>query len=80
MPEADVLDQATRLTEQLTDGYVNHVRNKVRPEQTQNADGSWPVTECVDCDVTIPLGRLSLGKIRCVECQNFHERELGRRA
>lgn len=74
----DVLDRASDLTQELTDSAIAEQRRKARPEQVQNADGSWPVTECVDCDAEIPPGRLALGRIRCVYCQEAVERR-GRR-
>lgn len=70
----DHLDRATNLTQEMTDNAIAEQRRKARPEQVQNADGSWPVTECVDCEIEIPAGRLALGKIRCVECQSLAER------
>lgn len=72
--EPDVLDQASNLTEQLTTGYVNHVRNRMRPEQVRNADGTWPHPNCVDCEIDIPPARLEMGRIRCVNCQEDEER------
>ncbi len=74
----DVLDRASNLTQEITDNAIAEQRRKARPEQEQNPDGSWPVTECVECDAEIPPGRLVLGKIRCVYCQEILERK-GRR-
>lgn len=71
--EADDLDNAAVLTQQLNDAYVASVRRKAAPEQAQNLDGSWPVTEC-ECGEDIPLGRIALGKIRCIDCQQALER------
>jgi RNA polymerase-binding transcription factor DksA len=73
--EADELDAASELTQQLNDAYVNNARAKAKPEQVQNADGTWPKTQC-DCGDPIPAGRLALGKIRCVACQQDRERGL----
>lgn len=70
----DVLDRASNLTQELTDNAIAEQRRRARPEQVQNADGSWPVTNCVDCEVEIPQARLALGKIRCVDCQGILER------
>lgn len=72
--EADILDQASELTQLLNDAYVSNVRDSALPEQKRNADGTWPVTVC-ECDEPIPAGRLALGKIRCVSCQQDRERE-----
>lgn len=71
--EADELDAASELTQQLTEAYVHNARAGAKPEQTQNADGTWPRTEC-DCGDPIPQARLALGKIRCISCQQDWER------
>ena len=77
--EADNLDQAAALTQHLTDSYVAQARSLSKPEQVQNPDGTWPVTECIDCEAEIPAGRLALGRIRCVHCQEDNERRARRR-
>jgi RNA polymerase-binding transcription factor DksA len=77
MSEADDLDRAAELTQRTNDAHVHRAMQKARPEQVQRADGTWPHPECVDCDAAIPLGRLKLGRIRCVHCQEAIER--GRR-
>lgn len=71
--EADDLDAASELTQQLNDAYIRNARDKARPEQEQNPDGSWPRTQC-DCGDGIPPARLALGKIRCISCQQDRER------
>lgn len=71
---ADIIDKASDLEQHLTSAYVVSARAKARPEQVQNPDGSWPHPECIDCEATIPTGRLELGKVRCVDCQEDHER------
>jgi RNA polymerase-binding transcription factor DksA len=72
--EADDLDRAQELTTMLTDAFVKQARNGAAPEQVQNADGTWPHTEC-ECGEQIPRARLLLGKIRCVACQEDFEKE-----
>lgn len=72
--ETDILDEAGRLTRTLTKAFVSNVQDAAMPEQKQNADGTWPVTEC-ECGEPIPEGRLKLGKIRCIECQTDFENE-----
>lgn len=85
-PEADILDQASQLTQTLTDAYVSNVQDAAMPEQKRNADGTWPITECVgpgpgdECGEPIPEGRLALGKIRCISCQGMREQILKARA
>lgn len=77
--EADPLDQAGAITQQLNDAYVADARSKSAPQQAQNPDGTWPHAECVDCDIEIPTARLALGRIRCVHCQEDVEKAGGRR-
>lgn len=71
---ADVLDQASALSQTLVDNSVDVVRQRNKPEQVQNKDGTWPITDCIDCEDHIPTARLNLGKVRCVECQTHLER------
>lgn len=66
---ADKMDSATRVERMETEGNVRRARGLSKPEQVQNEDGSWPITECVTCEDDIPAARLELGKIRCVICQ-----------
>ena len=73
MKEADNLDQAQELTALLTEAYVENARAGAKPEQVQNADGSWPVTEC-ECGEPIPEARIRLGKILCISCQEDLEK------
>lgn len=70
----DPLDEATIVIERATAEALARTRAKAAPEQVQNADGSWPVTECVDCDADIPTARLAHGRIRCFECQSALEK------
>jgi len=72
--QPDVLDQASQLTQALTDVAVANARVSARPEQVQRPDGSWPQTEC-ECGEPINEGRLALGKIRCIACQQDLEKE-----
>lgn len=71
---ADPLDQAGLLTQQLNDAYIQNARAKNRPEQVVKPDGSWLFSECVDCDADLG-GRKLLGKVRCVQCQTALEKE-----
>jgi RNA polymerase-binding transcription factor DksA len=65
---ADDNDRASFIEEAARDAGLDRVRQAAKPEQQQNEDGSWPVTEC-QCGEPIEEGRLALGKIRCIECQ-----------
>jgi hypothetical protein len=79
--EADDLDQAAGLTQQLTDAYVSNARAASRPEQVQGADGTWPSTLCrePDCGVELPPARLAAGRAYCIDCQIDRERAKARR-
>lgn len=44
-------------------------RALAKPESHPDFDGE----HCVDCDVEIPIQRLNLGRVRCVDCQQFIE-------
>lgn len=71
---SDNIDQANELAQKLNDAAVAQAIAKSRPEQVQNPDGSWPVTECDDCGIDIEPGRILLGKIRCISCQEALEK------
>lgn len=74
MTEADDLDRASEFTQAQTDGALEAVRYAARPEQVMCQDGTWPQTDCEECGEEIPLARLKLGKIRCIDCQTVRER------
>lgn len=71
---ADPLDQASENELASTEMYVAQARERNKPEQVKNEDGTWPETECIDCGVEIPKGRLELGKVRCIDCQEIIEK------
>ena len=71
---ADPLDKASEIAQMYADHGLQAVQRKVKPEQVQNEDGTWPHLECVDCSVEIPEQRLALGKVRCIDCQEIIER------
>lgn len=71
---SDDIDKANELAQRMNDAAVADARVKARPEQEQNPDGSWPITECDDCGIDIEPGRILLGKIRCIACQEALEK------
>ena len=73
MKYSDPIDQAAQLSEMYTDIAVNAQRQKCAPQQVQDADGNWPVTECEDCGLDIEPGRIEMGRIRCLACQTLLE-------
>ena len=72
---ADILDQASNVTLASTANQIAHLSHLAAPEQEQNEDGSWPETECIDCGCGIEEGRLNLGKVRCLRCQETLEKK-----
>ena len=69
----DPLDQASQLSQRAANAGVAEASYLAAPEQVQNEDGTWPVTECVDCDGELGE-RMRLGKIRCIHCQTILEK------
>ena len=69
----DEVDRANDLAERATADSIYQTRRKAAPEQHQNEDGSWPVTECDECGLDIEPGRIAIGKIRCFTCQSALE-------
>lgn len=74
---ADDLDRAADLTRKLEEAALVEVRRAAAPQQVQNSDGTWPNPYCSECEAELSTFRLSLGRIRCVECQEALEK--GRR-
>ena len=72
---ADVLDAAANLTLASTTNQIAHYSYLAAPEQVRNEDGTWPVTECTSCGNDIEEGRLNLGKVRCLRCQETLEKK-----
>jgi hypothetical protein len=87
---ADPIDHASRVETRLRENDVALARARSKPEQVQkpvigpdgkplrdphgNAIMYWPITECIDCGDDILEGRLKLGRIRCVICQEKLEK------
>jgi RNA polymerase-binding transcription factor DksA len=49
---------------------LNRHKEKLAPESHPDFDGET----CIDCGVDIPVLRLNMGKIRCVDCQDKLEK------
>lgn len=69
----DPLDVAGRVERMEREYNISKARRN-KPEQEQNPDGSWPVTECVECEVELPQLRIEMGRVRCVDCQTLKEK------
>lgn len=74
----DVIDSACEQEQMTTAVLVALQRSKLKYEQARDKHGNWPITECVDCGDDIPEGRLEMGKIRCVHCQEAKEKREAR--
>jgi RNA polymerase-binding transcription factor DksA len=70
----EVYDEA-EIASALEIGFIAHAlemhKAKVAPEKHPDFDGQ----HCVDCDDEIPELRLSMGRVRCVHCQEFLEKK-----
>lgn len=69
---ADVLDQASVVTDLLTTKLIERQRELAKPEKHPDFDGRHCVEE--ECGESIPDERLGLGKIRCISCQELLEK------
>lgn len=67
---ADVVDKAQSVVETCTEEAERRIRKQIGPETHPDFDG----LHCVTCEETIPAGRLALGKVRCVYCQEDMEK------
>lgn len=68
----DIIDQASELTDFMTEAAVKDHRSRIAPESHPRFDGVHCVEE--ECGVELPEERLSLGRIRCVDCQERVEK------
>ncbi len=69
---ADSFDQASEIEQTFREAAIQAAR--VTEPTPKDFDGKT----CYDCSNDIPLGRLNLGKFRCVECQEYKD-QLSRR-
>lgn len=65
---ADDLDRASELQDLANQEALKQARASV-PYQVSNLDGTWPSTECAICGEDMDEGRLNLGLVRCIICQ-----------
>lgn len=66
------IERAEELERAERDEALRKASRACAPEFHENFDG----THCIedDCGEVIPPGRLALGKIRCVTCQELREK------
>jgi RNA polymerase-binding transcription factor DksA len=71
---ADENDRASLISEQSRQDALAAFSRANKPEQTPDANGVYPVLDCVGCEEPLEQHRLQLGKIRCVPCQEAKEK------
>ena len=69
---ADIFDTAQAFQARLNSDAEARARGKSAPESHPEFDGY----HCVDCSEGIHPVRLAMGKVRCMECQDFLERRV----
>ena len=67
---ADIADIANDRVEQHLSDALSRQVGKSAPETHPEFNG----VDCIECNEPIPPARLSLHKVRCVECQSRLER------
>lgn len=70
------VDAANHLVDVYTRIAIQKQTAQIAPEQEKLPDGTWPVTECVDCGDSIHPKRLEMARVRCVHCQEIKERRI----
>lgn len=78
LKSADVSDRASAIANLQNSEALKEARSKIKPEQVQNEDGTWPEPDCVDCGEPNSEVRLKMGRMRCFECQTILEKKLKR--
>jgi len=71
---ADEIDRAAAIANAHNEACVDSARMAMRPQQEPDEHGRYPVTDCAECGEDIPVERLRLGRIYCVDCQDRMER------
>lgn len=71
--EAEAAVRAKVAPEKFPDGRCGFLTQGPRPGANPEETFSYYIQDCVSCDEPIPLGRLKLGRIRCVDCQERKE-------
>jgi hypothetical protein len=82
---ADPLDEASLLEAKTAAASAAQIRAQTQPQfyrrpdgttatQHQHADGTWEVPECIGCTAELPEGRMQLGRIFCIDCQESQEK------
>lgn len=64
---ADYIDDAQAVNELHQEVSLHNQSLKVAPEQHPDFDG----VHCVDCEVELHVVRIQMGRVRCVDCQEW---------
>ncbi len=64
---ADYIDDAQAVNELHQEVSLHNQRLKVAPEQHPDFDG----VHCVDCEIELHVVRIQMGRVRCVDCQEW---------
>lgn len=70
----DPLDHAAHLQQVHNDESLKQAMKRAAPEQVKKKNGKWETEECIDCGEPIGTVRLTLGKVRCILCQEALEK------
>lgn len=68
---ADFVDMASDLELAFNAKAVYNVQQRIKPEHHPDFNGK----DCLDCEDPLTVGRLEMGRIRCVGCQEFLEKK-----
>lgn len=71
---ADIIDTANAFAARLNADAEARARATAAKSVAPEYDPTFNGLNCVDCGEVIPAPRLAMGKVRCMECQDFLER------
>lgn len=68
--DENYLEHAERMEHEVRERAIQEASYRAAPQKHPCFDG----LHCVQCDGEIPAGRLALGRVRCIHCQEYLER------
>lgn len=73
---SDPFDVASDVESRARDGAISAATAKAKPQQVARADGTFPVTDCIECGDEIGAERLKVASRNwyCVHCATVLER------
>jgi hypothetical protein len=71
--EAEQAVRARAAPEKFPDGKGGFITQGPRPGANPEDPFSYKIRDCVSCGDELVIGRLKLGRIRCVDCQERKE-------